>query len=166
MNSGWKPLYRPHCWPKIIEIDPYWLPTYYTCINLMDMHMNTFSYNWFKCSKFRCSNEVFSKCPMGYTFGTFDKCSNEVFWKCFVGYTFGTFHGYNFGTFSKCSESVFHGTFSEHSKKCSRNILGTSYATKLGVSFKHSQNVPVDHFWNIPSEHSENVLVVQFLNIW
>ena len=74
-----------------------------------------------------------------------------------MGYTFGTFHGYNFGTFSKCSESVFRGTFSEHSKKCSRNILGTSYGTKLGVSFKHSQNVPVDHFWNIPSEHSYNI---------
>ena len=139
--------------------------------------MNTFSYHWFKCSQsvlvhfrkiwqvFRntfgtcnkCSNKVFWKCSMRYTFGTFDKCSNEVFWKCCVGYTFGTFHGYNFGTFSKCSESVFHGTFSEHSKKCSRNILGTSYATKLGVSFKHSQNVPVDHFWNIPLEHSYNI---------
>ena len=43
------------------------------------------------------------------------------------------------------------------SKKCSNNILGTSYGTKLGVSFKHSKNVPMDHFWNVSSEHSYNI---------
>ena len=49
-NNQLKPVYRPHYWPKIIEIDTNWLSTYYICINLMGMHMSTFSYHCFKCS--------------------------------------------------------------------------------------------------------------------
>ena len=76
-----------------------------------------------------------------------------MFWKCSAGTLLEhlisvlkvfpwnilkVFQWYTFGTFNKCPESVPFGTFSKHSKKCRRNILGTSWGTKRGVLLKHS----------------------------
>ena len=73
-----------------------------------------------KCSKFRCSNEVFSKCPMG----TLSEHLTSVQMKCSESVPRGTLLEHSTGTISGHLVNVLKVHSMEHSQNILKSVLG------------------------------------------